>query len=1057
MEHGACNVIYLDRRAQEGRVGRDDFKSMQSPPKRRSSGSDSLGYFKLAPATSAEVVSNLENILSTFHEVHVFRSGASCLAKVAQLDDNKDKKLPTLVLIDIPYDEEQRLKRLSREPRMLSPTAVRRTTNESVEGDELYGIHLLTHISTEIHSQNLSRLVVPVVVLSGFERDWGSTNLATSSAQGSYVLSDNARLMRYLDAGAVDVVTSPLSKDHIQSLAVHAYRTYKEFIRDEQGFLAKRRARKRSWVGVSEDKPYSYLREAMVSNLMSGICNPEEAADSIDPSDILVKPDRRTKVEAAVGSWAFSAHEFTDDELLYGALVMLEHALQMEELAKWRLPKDELVVFLLASRMAYNDFVFYHNFRHVADVLQAVFYFLLQIGTLPPYPYNTRRSSGPPSAIASLLKPFDALTLLISAIGHDVGHPGVNNAFLVALNAPLAQLYNDRSVLESFHCAAYSQILRRYWPDAFSDIDMRKRMISAILATDMGLHFKYMADLGNLQEKLDHNESTLDGWNLKILEEYRDLACGLLIKCADISNVARKFDTARQWAEILTDEFFNQGEMEKELEMPTTLFAPPERDNLTKLAKSQIGFINIFARPLFEQVSHVLPGMAFSVEELITNKQIWEHKIAVEKELQAKQGPAREMKLLAPGALHEDHAPSPMTRSRENLADVAQVDEEISDPMETGAPSPGENGGTPLAHSSRAQSIPLSPLSTEPPSTTSVISSDQAPTSSTSTDHTTLQNFIVEPNHLPERIIQSEIIDRPSNPSHTFTPPTKKKERGTLLNNSAVPNESQDSEKETSSRPRFFRSRSKDNSRKIKGNPTLRSKSADRKSLPYPATTIHRQHPSHGSSTSRPSDSFTDATSSPRHFPSHPNLRSNGDSHSASQPESYPPLPSAPNAYTSAVNGNTALTNGVPVSSNTGPGADASTHRTGSPFTDSTRPTSREWSESAALTDEVDEVPPFNADDVKPYSGTFGGRDGNAGGGQDGTNGADYHTVPMAGGTVENGDWKGGEGLGKKGSRFQLKKYWKRKWKDAVGMQGQGQGPVREGVQVRGGGGDVKG
>jgi hypothetical protein len=34
-------------------------------------------------------------------------------------------------------------------------------------------------------------------------------------------------------------------------------------------------------------------------------------------------------VEAAVGTWAFSAHDYTDDELLYGALVMLKHALQM--------------------------------------------------------------------------------------------------------------------------------------------------------------------------------------------------------------------------------------------------------------------------------------------------------------------------------------------------------------------------------------------------------------------------------------------------------------------------------------------------------------------------------------------------------------------------------------------------------------------------------------------------------------------------------------------------------------------------------------------------------
>ena len=197
----------------------------------------------------------------------------------------------------------------------------------------------------------------------------------------------------------------------------------------------------------------------------------------------------------------------------------------------------DLHTFLMASRAAYNSFVHYHNFRHVVDVMQAVFYFLIQIGTLPPYPSNNNFiCRKPPSPIAALLRPFDALTLLISAIGHDVGHPGVNNAFLVALNAPLAQLYNDKSVLESFHCAAYSQILRRYWTHAFEDTAMRALLINSILATDMGLHFKYMTDLGNLQQKVHDNGGT-DGWSPQILEDYRTLTCGLLIKCADISNV----------------------------------------------------------------------------------------------------------------------------------------------------------------------------------------------------------------------------------------------------------------------------------------------------------------------------------------------------------------------------------------------------------------------------------------------------------------------------------------------------------------------------------------
>lgn len=224
------------------------------------------------------------------------------------------------------------------------------------------------------------------------------------------------------------------------------------------------------------------------------------------------------------------------------------------------------------------------------------------------------------------MQPFDALTLLITAIGHDVGHPGVNNAFLVNLNAPLAQLYNDQSVLESFHCAAYSQILRRYWPTVFENKEMRKLLTSSILATDMQLHFDYMKKMGWAQEKIAHNPQ-LDTWDHKTREEHRRLFCSLLIKCADISNVARPFATAAKWADILTDEFARQASMEEELQIPSALFAPPVRDSIIELGKSQIGFMNLFALPLFQGVRDLMPAMNFAVDEMHENQRTWQSKI----------------------------------------------------------------------------------------------------------------------------------------------------------------------------------------------------------------------------------------------------------------------------------------------------------------------------------------------------------------------------------------------------------------------------------------------
>lgn len=284
-----------------------------------------------------------------------------------------------------------------------------------------------------------------------------------------------------------------------------------------------------------------------------------------------------------------------------------------------------LLQFMQGCRVAYNSFVLYHNFRHAVDVLQSLFHSLVQIGTLPPYPNG---APPPPrsqdkSPIAKLLGPFEALTLLISAIGHDVGHPGVNNMFLVKLNAPLAQLYNDQSVLEAFHCAAYSQILRRHWPVAFHDKAIRKLMISTILATDMGIHSDYMQQLGNLQERIHETKDT-DGWTPKDKDSFRILTCGLLIKCADISNVARPWPVAEKWTYLLQKEFAKQGEMEAAVKMETTLFGgPPELGNMLKLANGQIGFMTIFAHPLFANVADIIPAMTFAADEIITNKGVW--------------------------------------------------------------------------------------------------------------------------------------------------------------------------------------------------------------------------------------------------------------------------------------------------------------------------------------------------------------------------------------------------------------------------------------------------
>lgn len=567
--------------------------------------------------------------------VYLCHTGASFATKLAELSDHSGSDCTPIFAfcgIDFNSDESNLARRkVGRtswgDTAPPSPGSIQRTFTFSTHSDEAPGLSLLSGVSTDIQVQDGPSLVVPIALLRAAGSDAlsdAALNPTSEPQSRSPVTLEHKQIARCLDAGAMDVLLTPLDQARIQGLVVHAYRTRRNAQKEMSRFLARKKLRKLSWVGMHEEEPYAYLREAMVSKLMKGICNPEEIIDEFQERDLNVTADRKALIKEQVGIWNFSAHDFSEDELVFGACQMITHAFSLPGLEHWRLTPGELQTFLLACRAAYNSFVLYHNFRHAIDVLQSVFCFLLRIGALPPYD-PIGQTPVTKSSIASLISPFDALTLLISAIGHDVGHPGVNNFFLVKLNAPLAQLYNDNSVLEAFHCAAFSQILRRHWPAAFKDKQLRKLLISSILATDMGVHQKFMERMGSLQEKFYANNKSVDGWKPQDIEMYKTLLCGLLIKGADISNVARPWTVAEKWTQILQEEFANQGEMEKEVGMETALFGgPPELGNIYKLATSQIGFMSIFALPLFEGISDLLPQLQFTGDHIRRNQAQWQ-------------------------------------------------------------------------------------------------------------------------------------------------------------------------------------------------------------------------------------------------------------------------------------------------------------------------------------------------------------------------------------------------------------------------------------------------
>jgi hypothetical protein len=143
--------------------------------------------------------------------------------------------------------------------------------------------------------------------------------------------------------------------------------------------------------------------------------------------------------------------------------------------------------------------------------------------------------------------------MIIAAACHDYGHPGFNNIYLVETFDDIAVKYNDKTVLENYHVASSFLISKKKGLDIFSDLekdtkkDIRLKMITMILATDMADHFKSM---GKLKSKL-----TQDNCDFSDPEEKLH-AMGFLMHMADISNPSKSWDICFKWTELLFCEFF---------------------------------------------------------------------------------------------------------------------------------------------------------------------------------------------------------------------------------------------------------------------------------------------------------------------------------------------------------------------------------------------------------------------------------------------------------------------------------------------------------------------
>ncbi|KAG8872732.1 3',5'-cyclic-nucleotide phosphodiesterase [Tulasnella sp. 331] len=434
--------------------------------------------------------------------------------------------------------------------------------------------------------------------------------------------------------------------------------------------------------------------------------NTTEVAPQDLPSVSSISPQRREQLIRNLSMWKFEPHHLTPDELLESAYMLFEALFKVDGMEEETgITPSQLRDFLHAVRKIYHEQNKYHNFQHAVDVFQAIYCFLVLAECVPPVTIllgggNEDKSESPipdlPSTragrspsrsgagVSSMLTPptgtwsrtgrrntliqkvlenRDLLVVCFAAVGHDVAHPGLSNAFQKNARTPLSIVYDDKSALEQMHCQLLLNLMRKHGLSHLIDtaplprtkpradsLDtgepglpprlrtikssaplrgrleaspasaFRQLLVQTVLFTDMGLHFDWMNKLRALASEIE--KSGIDAVSGRA--DVKQLICQALIKCGDISNPTRPHAVSEHWSKALLQEWSCQAVLEQELGLPVSVVASA---NEIVQAKGQVGFIDLFTKPLFDTTAAVIPSVRVIANQGDLNRALWQERL----------------------------------------------------------------------------------------------------------------------------------------------------------------------------------------------------------------------------------------------------------------------------------------------------------------------------------------------------------------------------------------------------------------------------------------------
>lgn len=337
----------------------------------------------------------------------------------------------------------------------------------------------------------------------------------------------------------------------------------------------------------------------------------------------------------------FQVARLTQGRPLYTVTLAIMDALGL--LSGWKLDRRRVETFLTAAEQAYGNSNPYHNSTHAADVVHATFILLRSVR----HPQFTK---------------LEVFALLLSAVVHDIAHPGVTNEFLGKTSHPLATAHGISGTNEKHHVSTTFSIISHPATDILAGLttaetlQVRKFVEGAVLCTDMAQHDNLSERLraakaalggsrsarqrlfpeelqntataaaavdmqssdqpmescmGAMPDSLyrssgDGSPSSLGARQFEIAAaegEARQTLLIALLHAADLSNPARPLPIGSEWGHLVARECLAQGDCEKHKGIAVTPFCDRSR---VVVATNQLKFIGMFLRPLLEDMEGLI-------------------------------------------------------------------------------------------------------------------------------------------------------------------------------------------------------------------------------------------------------------------------------------------------------------------------------------------------------------------------------------------------------------------------------------------------------------------